>query len=217
MISLTVALTALTFFFMPAQTVLYTADARPIVTLPAGYFVMQSDQDAPNGYISVVYDDINGYVLQTSVQAVDYRPVTKYETTVKFKCDNDGQPVNLRAEPKRSAEILSVLDFNAVGHSYGTLDGDALIKDGGTLWYYVSVNGLRGYCYYAHVSVEDTPPNVIEKEPDPEPPEPSEETTAPPQTTRGMNTTTAIIFIVALCIPVPFIMFYLFRKPKDGK
>ena len=130
-----------------------------------------------------------------------------------FDCDNDGQPVNLRKEPKRSAEVLTVLSPDSVGHCYGSIEGDALIADAGKLWYYVNVNGTRGYCYYAHIKVPPTPPNIIEKEPPPDEPtvtEPTDET--PPQT---MSRITAIIFIVALCIPVPFIMFYLFRKPKD--
>ena len=93
---------------MPAQTTLYGTSLDKIVDLPAGYFVMQTETPAPDGYISVVYDDIYGYVRTDSVTAVDYTPVTKYEKTVKFVCDNDGQPVNLRKAPKRSAEILTV-------------------------------------------------------------------------------------------------------------
>ncbi len=155
---------------MPAQTTLYDSTASPIVELPAGYFVLQNSDDAPDGFISVVYDDLTGYVKADSVQQVDYTPVTKYEKTVMFDCDNDGQPVNLRKEPKRSAEVLTVLSPDSVGHCYGSIEGDALIADAGKLWYYVNVNGTRGYCYYAHIKVPPTPPNIIEKEPPPDEP-----------------------------------------------
>ncbi len=208
-------MTALTFFFMPAQTTLYTAELDAIVELPAGYFLLQNSQISPDGYISVTYDDISGFVKATDVQAVDYTPVTKYETTVKFKCDNDGQPVNLRAAPHRSAEIAAVLSPTDVGHSYGSIVGDALIAGAGDKWYYVSSGGVRGYCYSAHVSVEATPPNIIEKEPDPEPSDPTITEPTPDNEPKTMSNVTAVIFIVALCIPVPFIMFYLFKKPKN--
>ena len=208
-------MTALTFFFMPAQTTLYTAELDKIVDLPAGYFLLQNSQIPPDGYLSVTYDDITGFVKTTDVQAVDYTPVTKYEKTVEFKCDNDGQPVNLRAAPRRSADIVAVLSPTDSGHSYGATFGDALIAGAGTQWYYVSVNGVRGYCYSAHVSVDPTPPNIIEKEPDPEPSDPTGTDPEPTPEPQPMSNVTAIIFIVALCIPVPFIMYFLFRKPKN--
>ena len=208
-------MTALTFFLMPAQTTLYTADLEEIVELPAGYFLLQNSQISPDGYLSVTYDDINGFVKASDVQAVDYTPVTKYETTVKFKCDNDGQPVNLRAAPRRSAEIVTVLSATDTGHSYGAVSGDALIAGAGDRWYYVSTNSGRGYCYSAHVSVGPTPPNIIEKEPEPEPSDPTTTEPEPPAEPQTMSNVTAIIFIVALCIPVPFIMFFLFKKPKN--
>lgn len=202
---------------MPAQTTLYNAALEPIVNLPAGYFVMQADSVASEGYISVIYDDIGGFVKSSDVQAVDYRPVTKYETTVKFRCNNDGQPVNLRQAPNRASTILKVMSETASGRCYGTATGDALITGGGTVWYYVDCDGTRGYCYYAHVSVDPTPPNIIEKEPEPEPePEPTQATVGDAANSKSISATAAIIFIVALCIPVPFIMFYLFKKPKDG-
>lgn len=208
---------ALAFFFMPAQTTLYNADLDPVVLLPAGYFVLQTDGDRKDGYVCVVYDDIAGYVRSDAVAAVDYTPVTKYETTVTFTCDNDGQSVNLRAAPNRSAEVITVLDASATGHAYGTITGDTLIDGAGNLWYYVNASGARGYCYSAHVKVTATPPNIIEKEP----PKNDDDDPAPPVNAdpkkEYMNKTTAIIFIVALCIPVPFIMFYLFRRPKEDK
>lgn len=200
---------------MPAPTTLYDNDLTAVVQLPAGYFVMQSDGEAPDGYIPVVYDDLNGFVKASAVRSVDYTPVTKYEKTALFRCDNDGQPVNLRAAPKRSAEVLKVMDGGAKGRLYGSIRGDALIKNGDTLWYYVDCDGVRGYCYYAHVAADDFPPNIIEKE---DPPEPSTETGTDPKPSDDVApvpTAAIIVLIVALCLPVPFIMFYLFRKPKS--
>lgn len=209
-------MTALTFFLMPAPTTLYDAELNPIVELPTGYFVMQREMSAPDGYLSVIYDDLGGYVKAEDVQAVDYTPVTKYETTVTFTCDNDGQPVNLRASPRKNAQIIATLEKSAKGHCYGSIEGDALIADANRLWYYVNIDGKRGYCYYAHVKVSPTPPNIIEKE---EPDSSTPTTTEPTdiKEPQSMSGVAAIIFIVALCIPVPFIMFYLFRKPKDDQ
>lgn len=207
-------ITALTFFLMPAQTVLYDSAMEEIVFLPAGYFVLQSGTDAPDGYIKVAYDDLEGYVKQDAVTAVDYTPVTKYELTARFACDNDGQPVRLRAAPKKSAEVLEVLAGDATGRLYGHVKGEALISDAGSDWYYVSVNGKRGYVYYAHVKADDIPPNIIEKESEPAD-VPTDATPTITEPEQGMPTVAAVIFIVALCIPVPFIMYYLFKKPKN--
>ncbi len=215
-ISLSAVITALTFFIMPAPTTLFSTELEPTVTLPAGYFVLRSDEIAPDGYISVCYDDLKGLVRASDVTAVDYVPVTKYETTVRFRCDNDGQPVNLRAAPKKAAAVSTVLDAAATGRCYGTIEGDALIPECGGIWYYVDFGGVKGYCYNAHVSVDPTPPNIIEKETPPnEVPtdvQPVEET---PQS--GISKTAAIVLIVALCLPVPFVMYFMFRKPKEPK
>ncbi|MDE7405790.1 MAG: SH3 domain-containing protein [Clostridiales bacterium] len=206
---------ALTFFFMPSQTMLYDSAMQEVVNLPAGYFVLQSDSEAPDGYIKVTYADLDGYVKADDVQAVDYTPVTKYELTATFTCDNDGQPVRLRAAPKKSAEVLDLLGSSAKGRLYGSVTGEALIKDAGTDWYYVSIEGKRGYVYYAHVKADDIPPNIIEKEPTTPADAPATKEPKKSDDEIGMPTTAAIIFIVALCIPVPFIMFYLFKKPKN--
>ncbi len=205
-------MTALTFFIMPTKTTLYDDSLAAVVDLPAGYFVLQSDTAAPDGYLKVVYDDIDGYVRSDSVKQVDYTPVTKYETKVKFRCDNDSQPVNLRSEPRRAANVIMVLAATDGGHSYGATLGDELISGAGNVWYYVNVNGTRGYCYSAHIEVESTPPNIIEKEEPPNVPTDTKPVTEEPESMPGVA---AIIFIVALCLPVPFIMFYLFRKPKE--
>lgn len=200
---------------MPSQTMLYNSAMEEVVNLPAGYFVLQSDTVSPDGYIKVTYDDLEGYVMTSSVRAVDYKPVTKYEKTATFACDNDGQPVKLRAAPKKAAEVVEVLSSTATGRLYGYIKGEALINDAGTDWYYVSVQGKRGYVYYAHVKADDVPPNIIEKEQDPPEDLPTD---APPDNTdaeQNLPTTAAVIFIVALCIPVPFIMYYLFKKPKE--
>lgn len=199
---------------MPAPTTLYDNDLAPIVTLPAGYFVMQNETVPPSGYIAVTYDDITGYVKTSDVKSVDYVPVNKYETTVTFTCDNDGQPVNLRAAPKKTASILTVLDGTTSGRCYGAVHGDSLIQSVGDCWYYVNANGTRGYCYSAHVTVTPTPPNIIEKEDPPEPNVPTTVDPTPEDQPTALPQYTAIIFIVVLCIPVPFIMFYLFKKPK---
>lgn len=215
MLTLCSVITTLLFFIMPSPTTLYDNTLNEIVTLPAGYFVVQTEQtdDTPQGYIQVEYDDLKGLVKTTDVQAVDYVPVTKYEKTATFKCDNDGQPVNLRSAPYRTAQILTTLNSNDTGRLYGTIQGDALFKNGDTLWYYVNANGVRGYCYYAHVSVDDVPPNIIEKE------EPDEQPVISDQTTTDedlyLPKAASIALIVVLCIPIPFIIFFLFRKKSD--
>lgn len=213
MLSVYSVIAALTFFLMPAPTTLYNANLEPVVTLPASYFVVQTDGTAPSGYIAVMYDDLTGYVKESAVEKVDYRPVTKFEKTVKFRVNNDGQPVNLRSSPNRGGAIISVLPDGESGRCYGHIDGEQIIAGAGEKWYYVEIGGVRGYCYTAHVTVDNTPVNIIEKEEDDPPTLPTD---AVPEEPEGeIPPTSVIILIVALCVPVPFIMIYLFRSPKN--
>ena len=106
---------SLTFLMMPSGATLYNSELEPTVRLPAGYFCLKQDEPSPDGFISVTYDDLSGLVKASEVQAVDYTPVTKYETKVTFRCDNDGQPVNLRTAPRKTAEIAAVLDNGTSG------------------------------------------------------------------------------------------------------
>ena len=213
MVSLSV-IAAVTLFLMPAPTVLYDADLTPVVTLPAGYFVIQTDGDAPSGYIAVMYDDLVGLVSSSAVTPFDYTPAVKYEKTVKFKVNNDGQPINMRSAPQKNAKVLTVLPDGEVGRSYGYIDGDQLIHGAGERWYFVAVGEIKGYCYGAHITVDNTPPNIIEREEEENPP--STPTDAlPEQAESDAPPISVIILIVALCVPVPFIMLYLFRKPQN--
>lgn len=205
-------LTALTFFIMPANTVLFDSELAEVVTLPAGYFAVMCDGPTRDGYIYVGYDDLRGYVRASDVTKVDYTPVNKYEQSVCFYCDNDGQPVKLRDKPNKSANAVD-LSADTSGHAYGTVAGDTLISGAGNTWYYVKCGDKYGYVYSAHVRVDPTPPNIIEKEPPPQEDPPEEQD--PPQEKSGMSAVAAVIFIVALCLPVPFVMYYLFKKPKE--
>lgn len=200
---------------MPTPTALYDETMTELVSLPAGYFVLLVDSTAPDGYLKVAYDDISGYVKESSVRPVDYTPVNKYETTATFTCDNDGQKVNLRAAPSKNAAILSTLGSGDTVRSYGTIEGDTLIRGAGNIWHYVTVNGLRGYVYDGHGTASQVPPNVIEKEPPPQPEPPVDAPAEIQKSPQALSSTAAIIFIVALCVPVPFIMYYLFKKPKE--
>ncbi|MCH5158934.1 MAG: SH3 domain-containing protein [Clostridiales bacterium] len=213
MLSVYSVIAALTFFLMPTPTVLYNANLEPIVTLPASYFVVQTDGEAPSGYIAVMYDDLIGFVKESAVEKVDFRPVTKFEKTVRFTVNNDGQPVNMRSSPGKSGAVISVLPDGKSGRCYGYIDGQQLIAGAGEKWYYVEIDGIRGYCYSAHVTVDATPVNIIEKEEDDPPTLPTD---ALPEEPEGdLPPTSVIILIVALCVPVPFIMIYMFRSPKN--
>lgn len=203
------ALIAISFALLNLGTTLYTENLTPIVTLPPTYFVGLVDEAVnEDGMYHVIYNDIDGYVYASEVERVDYTPKYKYETTVTFTVDNDGQSANLREAPNHSsAKVLTVLPSGSIGYCYGETIGSALIPAFGGLWYYVRIGEYRGYIYGAHASVSTTPENIIE----------AEEVIAPPiDPEESLPDSFAIILIILLCIPAAGIMYLIFKKREDN-
>lgn len=205
------ALIVISYALMSVGTTLYTETLTPIVTLPPTYFIGIVDEaKTANGMYHVVYNDIDGYVYASEVEVVDYTPKYKYETTVTFTVNNDGQSANLRSEPNHlAASILTVLPSGASGYCYGEVIGTSLITAFGGLWYYVRIGDYRGYIYGAHATVTTTPENTIE----------AEVTIAPgtDDTEEVLPDTFAIILILLMCVPAVGVMYLIFKKrPTDN-
>lgn len=205
---------------MENDTILYSTSETeyiPIVTLPATYFVAILAENS-DGYYSVSYADIIGFIKKEDVKTVDYEPKTKHMLG-SIATSNDGQGVNLRKRPDHNdtENILKVIPSEAENIVYyGSIDGSAIIPQVGTKWYYARFTADKvstyGYVYVGQVTAQQITDNVIEKVDNPKDDDVDIETDPAPIT---MSKTLSVIFTIALIIPALFIMFLLFKKPND--
>jgi len=232
------------------ETYLYKKDDddtfSKISTLPASYFValtgdMDSGGDTNNSsnsnndnsddensptddsqYIKASYLDIDGYVLASDIDIVDFEPVTKHFVGQIEINNPDISGVNLRYVPDHSDAdniIDQITKQNTDLVYYGTVIGSKY--NGSDTWYYVrtTLNGKveHGYVYGANMQCTPIPENIIEAVPKHD--EKDELSTSP----TPISDTTLYIVIAILCVPVVVIMTLMFKKksvprlPKPGQ
>lgn len=196
-------------FYMRSDT-----DFKPLFVLPQGYFVRLTGEE--NGdYFAANYLDLNGYVLASGVEKVDYTPRYKYNETNSLTIVGDGHAVNLRSAPDHTTKnVLTEIPDETVAYFYGTQAGTSQIPAIGEQWYYVrSGSGsetVRGYVYSLYADAKPVMANVIEREPA-APTEPAVEETEQPS---DYTMRDEIIIVVSLCIPAIVVMYLLFCAPR---
>ncbi|MBQ4049585.1 MAG: SH3 domain-containing protein [Clostridia bacterium] len=179
-------------------------DGSVITSLPATYFVTVTGENEQ--YYLASYLDLEGFVEKTSVEIVDYEPVTKYASPT-FITNNDTHPVNLRSSPHADAPIITVIPDASSGIYYGTVPGDDIVA-GISTWYFVRYGqSYHGYVYSTQISPQPITANIIEKvvKKDEE-----KEQSIKPDALEG-------IFIGTLCVPAVIIMLLIFRGGEKRK
>lgn len=204
------------YAYMPADTVLYKDDGESICSLPATYFVVLADEEK-NGKLAVSYLDIDGYVLASSVEIVDYEPVTKFASRTA-RVNNDGMAVNLRQTPDSvSGTLLCSVPATAVLTVYGAKTGAELFDGAGNTWQYVrytpaGATPVYGYVYAPQLQCDPVVPNKIEKVEKPQPPKVEESAT-----TLDVSRAGQIALIAAMCVPAAVLMLVLFYRPDSKR
>lgn len=219
---------ALTYGVLTDGAILYSGSAEgytAVTTLPKDYFVVLLGEENADGYLSVSYLDVTGYIKSDTVVKVDYEPKYKYAENNSLTLKNDGQEINVRSHPDHASDnVISELTEGTKLYYYGTVKGSSQVAALGDEWYYVRFTDgnetKRGYVYSLYVTADPIKPNVIEK---------VEETENENSSTEGeensspviekdpgdftLDRTGEIIIIVSLCLPVIVIMYLLFRQP----
>ncbi|MCL2555664.1 MAG: hypothetical protein FWE03_01415 [Firmicutes bacterium] len=193
------------------NAILLDSNFEKITTLPPTYFVIIINETDFENYYRVTYLELTGIILRTHITRVNFEPVTKFHENVFFTAQNDTHPVNIRALPNSTAEIITAIPHNNQAFFFGQKNGEALITTHGSRWYFVrfldgTVNRF-GYVYSAQGIVDTIPPNIIQAVPNPPDNNNNLDPNTPPQRFDW-------IYIVLLSIPAIIVMFALFSKPK---
>lgn len=188
---------------------------EPITTLPYSYYCLLIDDTDPT-YYKAVYMDIEGYIKKSDITLVDYEPVHKYALGTAI-VTIDAPQIYLRQKPDTTqANIVSTINNLTTLDYYGYLSGNAVISGGNTDWlfitYFDGTDTLFGYIHSSYATATAPEENSHEKVMYTPTPEPSTETINP-----LLDSTTNIIMIVCMCLPVVIIMSLLFRKNPDQK
>lgn len=189
----------------------------PVCSLPASYFVVVTGEEE-KGYTPVIYDDLNGFILSSSITIVDYEPVTKFHNAT-LSLTNDGHLANIRLLPDHTQDnIVISLSHGSVLHYYGSVNGKTQVDELGDLWYYVRVkNGekwLYGYVYSLYADATEIPENVIEKVVEPSIGDTSSNDSTDNNYSPTLSPLREGVIITSLCFPVILVAYLLFKKPK---
>jgi len=178
-----------------------------ICYLEETYFVF-INLDYNEEFYKVTYNNTSGYVLKDTVTKVygtptKPNPTTKL-TTISNKC-------YLRSTPKITENnIITVITENCTDLEYiGKIYGEEAIDYQGNLWYLVNYYGVSGYIYSKYISyirpiainneiIEETS-NNLKKNPTP------------------LTNLECGIIITILTLPIIFVIFIMYQKPKISK
>ncbi|HEY8443791.1 MAG TPA: SH3 domain-containing protein [Clostridia bacterium] len=180
--------------------------------LPETYFVEVLEQ-VDQVFYKVRYDDIIGYVKFSAINIKDYEPASKFPTNLFLTVSGD-ITANIRALPDTSSEIVASLPSGANLQYYNKIKGQEL-KAGSHYWYYVKIqNGAQtkyGYIYEEYVDVQNEIliPNDISPKPVKPINDPDE------KLNQTYNFWTQLLIAIAICVPVVFFIYLIFKPRKN--
>ena len=203
------------YAYLPSDAALYDFKGTKVCTLPATYFVAVGGSESGGRY-PVSYLDLDGFVLSSDVEIVDYEPVTKFPS-LTCKPNSDGLPVNLRSAPATSrGEILAAVPHGSILTLYGGISGDEVYAGAGGEWKYVRYDTAQkpiyGYIYAPQLKCDALSPNKIEKV-EKKPSKGVNETGSD----FSLNSLSATVMAIALCIPAGIIMIAAMHRPDSKR
>jgi hypothetical protein len=179
--------------------------------LPETYFVEVLEQ-VDQVFYKVRYDDIIGYVKFSAINIKDYEPVSCFPSNLFLTISGD-ITANVRALPDATSELVATLPSGASAQYYNKTLGQEL-NSGSAYWYYIKIqNGAKtqyGYVYADYVAVQNEIiiPNDTSPKPLPSVQDPEE------KLNDTYNFWTQIIIALAICIPVVFLIYLIFKPRK---
>ncbi len=115
--------------------------------IPETYFVgLLSNYDSK--FYKVMYRDLTGFVLKSSVTPVKETPETPYLENITFRVFSPGG-TDLVANPtSKSPTVITTVEQNTTLNYYGKTVGQENISGRGSTWYFgTTTTGERGYIY----------------------------------------------------------------------
>ena len=179
--------------------------------LPETYFVEVLEQ-VDQVFYKVRYDDIEGYVKFSSINIKDYEPVSVFPSNLILTVTGEIDAY-VKTFPNTSSQKVTELPSGSSVQYYNKIYGQEL-NSGSPYWYYVKIqNGAQtqyGYIYEDYVTVQSEIiiPNDTSAKPAPQDKDPDE------KLNETYNFWTQIIIALAICIPVVFIIYLIFKPRK---
>lgn len=181
--------------------------------LPETYFVEVLER-VDEVFYKVRYVDVVGYVKFSAINIKDYVPVSVFPTNLTLKISGD-ITANIRSLPDTGSALVTTLASGTTAQYYNKTPGQEL-NSGSSYWYYIKVNNgsqsLYGYVYsdYVTVNTEIVFPNDIS-------PMPASNVKDPDEKLNDTYTFwTQVIIALAICIPVVFIIYLIFKPRKKA-
>ncbi|HEY8390169.1 MAG TPA: SH3 domain-containing protein [Clostridia bacterium] len=181
--------------------------------LPETYFVEVLEK-IDDVFYKVRYVDVVGYVKFSAINIKNYVPVSVFPTNLSLKINGD-ITVNVRSLPDTSSALITTLPSGTSVEYYNKTSGQEL-NSGSAYWYYVKINTgtqtLYGYVYsdYITLNSEIIYPNDIS-------PMPVSNEKDPDEILNDKYTFwTQIIIALAVCIPIVFIIYLIFKPRKTA-
>ncbi len=115
--------------------------------IPETYFVgLLSNYDSK--FYKVMYRDLTGFVLKSSVTPVKETPETPYLENVTFRVFSPGGTELVANPTSKSPTVITTVEQNTTLNYYGKSVGQENISGRGSTWYFgTTTTGERGYIY----------------------------------------------------------------------
>lgn len=179
--------------------------------LPETYFVEILEQ-VDEVFYYVRFSNVLGYVKFSAINVKDYVPVSIFPKNLTLKISGD-LSANIRELPQSSSTLVTSLP-SGTSMVYLNKTAGQELRSGQSYWYFVKIPNETadkyGYIYADYISLEseiiipnDTSPMPIEDNPN------SEE-----KKNNTYTIWTQVIIALAVCIPVVFIIYLLFKPRK---
>ena len=161
--------------------------------------------DYDSNFYQVNYNGISGFALKSNLKKVIGTPTKPFPSskiiTIQNKCYLRSSPIS------NSENIIAVVPENNSDLQYiGKIYGEEVIDYQGNLWYLVDFFGVKGYIYSQYVAKIDSI-NINTETID-------EQASISNKKPSPLTNTECAIIITILCIPIIFIIIFIYKNPK---
>ena len=183
--------------------------------IPETYFVGLLSNYS-NDFYKVMYRDLTGFVLKSSVTPVKEPPQTPYLENITFRVYSPGG-TDLVANPtSKSPTVITTVEQNAILNYYGKSIGQENISGRGSTWYFgTTATGERGYIYkgladqLSHIPLNTERTNAISS--------PFEDSNDHLYNLVDLSLGLKILIILLTTLPVGFLVYLLLKPYKIEK
>ena len=192
-------------------------DSDTYFILPSTYFV-KFNYSVDEETLAVSYLDFDGFVKSSDVKRVYSTPAHPYLEHITF-CPNEVANLVLRAQPSTQSAFLGTIPYSATEVAYfGAINGESVYSTLPSTWYFCRYTSpeqgvITGYVYAPLTrNLSPIEPNSDLVELEPVSPTSAEITLSP-----ELQSTSNIVLILILTLPVLLIVFLALKSNKNKR